>query len=144
MSIFSWFNKIFNSHVDSKATYVANLELKDILDSHRIWKDRLLKFLESNDFEDIDINTVKSDTLCTQGQWLYGPGKLYYSDMLEYKRALKSHSEFHECATKVVIEYQKGHKEVALDLLNTRYRHVSNKNQQNLTALLSAVNSKSV
>jgi len=141
MSIFSWLNKKLGHHpVDPETLELANLKLKDILDTHREWKDDLLNLLDNGDSQQINLDWIKSDHYCTQGKWLYGPGQQFYRDFPEYQIALESHAEFHQSATHIVEAYQKGNKDIALGLLETTFRHASNKNQQDLTRLLSAVN----
>ncbi len=144
MSITHWLKRYLtgNSHKHKKnleEKMLARLKLKDILDSHRQWKENLMSILEGETIKAVDIAAIAQDHLCIQGKWLYGPGKEFYADLSEYKKACQAHTEFHRIASDVVKAYQNGNTKMALGLLDDNFRFVSNKNQQELARLFSVI-----
>ena len=143
MSLFNWFTKKSDgSGINLETQELEKLRLKDILDSHRKWKENLIEILNCDDADGINLEQIEPDHLCIEGKWLYGPGKMY-SNLIEYDMALQSHIDFHQCAMNIVKACQNGNKDVALYLLDDTFRKASNKNQQDLARLLSVVHTKS-
>lgn len=119
---------------------LVGLNLKEALDVHGAWKDRLQVALNGQSNEELDVVVVAKDDQCALGKWLHGPGKQKYSKLPEYDQALKAHAEFHVCAAEVLIEHQSGNTQQANDLLKTRFRSASNNNQIELVRLFTTAN----
>ncbi len=117
---------------------LEGLSLRAALDSHEAWKDRLKKALDGEgEYQMLDTATVSQDCHCELGKWIYGPGKKKFGKLPEYEEARKAHAEFHLAAAEVLIEHNSGHTELARELLNTRFRQASNRNQLALVRLFS-------
>ncbi len=114
------------------------LNLKQVLEAHEAWKERLQDYIDGRAEGSIDPAVAASDKQCTLGKWLHGPGKRYCK-LPEYARAVQAHADFHACAAEVVIEKQSGHPQRARELLKTRFRHASSDNQLELVRLFSVV-----
>ncbi|NOZ54062.1 MAG: hypothetical protein GXP08_13185 [Gammaproteobacteria bacterium] len=117
---------------------LSGLNLKEVLDAHSAWKEKLENELSGASSEPIDVKNTANDHLCTFGQWIYGPGKTKYSKLPEYETARKAHANFHTAAAEVVVEHQSGNTEKAQNLLKTKFRSASNNNQLELVRLFTA------
>ena len=114
---------------------LSGLNLKDALDAHNKWKDRLKSELAGETSTPIDVSQVAHDDNCVLGKWLYNSGKDQYSHLSEYEDARKAHAQFHLAAAEVVIENQSGNTVQAKNLLKTKFRSASNSNQLELVKL---------
>jgi hypothetical protein len=120
---------------------LSGLNLKQVLDAHTAWKERLIKILNGTCEETPDIAVVSQDDKCLLGKWLYSEGNALYGHLPEYESARKVHAEFHVCAGEVLEQHRLGYDEVADVLLKTKFRSASNKNQMLLTRLFVAAKS---
>ncbi len=123
---------------DSDEGMLPGLNLKEVLDAHEAWKNKLEMELSGVSSEPVDANIVASDCHCVLGKWLHGKGKKDYSKLPEYKPALDAHADFHLAAAEVVIQHQSNHTEQAKQLLKTRFKLASNDNQLELVRLFTA------
>jgi Chemoreceptor zinc-binding domain len=114
---------------------LSGLNLKQVLDAHTAWKERLIKILNGTCDETPDVAVVSQDNQCFLGKWLYSEGKALYGHLPEYESVRKVHAEFHVCAGEVLEQHRLGYDEVADVLLKTKFRSTSNKNQMLLTRL---------
>ena len=128
--------------IDPDEEMLSGLNLKEVLDAHEAWKDKLEMELSGVSSEPIDANIVASDCHCVLGKWLHGKGKKDYSKLPEYKLALDAHADFHQAAAEVVIQHQSNHTEQAKQLLKTRFKLASNDNQLELVRLFTAAKEK--
>ncbi len=119
---------------------LSGLNLKEALDAHAAWKNRLQIEIDGLSTQPLDVSQVASDCQCTLGKWLHGAGKKNFARLPQYKKALKAHATFHISAAEVLIEYQSGNAEQAKKLLSTSFREASNDNQLELVRLFSAAN----
>ena len=117
---------------------LSGLNLKEVLDAHEAWKDKLDKELSGTSNEHIDPEVIASDCHCVLGKWLHGKGKKDYSKLPEYKPALNAHADFHKAAAEVVIQHQANNTQKAQLLLKTSFRTASNDNQLELVRLFTA------
>ncbi len=124
--------------IGSDEETLSGLNLKEVLDAHEAWKDKLEKELSGVSDEPIDADIIASDCQCILGKWLYGKGKKDYSKLPEYKPALNAHADFHKAAAEVVIQHQANNTEQAKQLLRTSFRTASNDNQLELVRLFTA------
>lgn len=128
--------------IDPEEAMLSGLNLKEVLDAHSAWKDKLEAELSGASNEPIDVDIIASDCHCVLGKWLHGKGKKDYSKLSEYKMAVDAHADFHQAAAEVVIQHQSGNTEQANQLLKTRFRSASNDNQLELVRLFTAAKGK--
>ncbi len=124
--------------IDPDEETLSGLNLKEVLDAHEAWKDKLEKELSGVSDEPIDADIIASDCQCILGKWLHGKGKKDYSKLPEYKPALNAHANFHKAAAEVVIQHQANNTKQAKQLLRTSFRTASNDNQLELVRLFTA------
>jgi len=117
---------------------LSGLNLKEVLDAHGAWKDKLEAELAGDSDGQIDVKVIASDCQCMLGKWLHSKGKKDYSKLPEYKLALDAHADFHLAAAEVVVQHQSGNTEQARQLLKTKFRFASNENQLELVRLFTA------
>ena len=121
---------------------LPGLGLKQALDAHSAWKDRLSKIIEGTSDEQPDITVVVQDNQCFLGKWLHDEGKRLYSHLPEYDSLLAAHAEFHVCAGHVLEQHQLGNQVFAEVILKSKFRTASNKNQMLLTNLFRVVKTR--
>ena len=144
MAFSNWFgsNDASDISVESKVVpdneSLSGLNLKQVLDAHHLWKDRLQKVLNDTSDEDLDVDIVSQDCHCVLGKWIYSEGKNLYSHLPEYELAREAHAEFHVSAGEVLTQHKIGNEEKAQELLKTKFRSASNINQMELTRLFTA------
>jgi len=147
MSLKSWLMKKLagdNSaelDLSPEEAQLSGLNLQEVLGAHMAWKEKLTSTLNGTSTERYDVATVSQDTLCVLGKWLYGPGKKNYSHLPEYEALRKIHADFHLCAGKVLVEFEKGDKLNAEKILKGTFREASNQIQLELVSLFSSAKS---
>jgi Chemoreceptor zinc-binding domain len=117
---------------------LAGLSLKQALDAHTAWKERLSKIIEGTSDEKPELAVVVQDNQCFLGKWIYSEGKRLYGHLPEYESVRSAHADFHVCAGHVLEQHQLGHETFAEVILKTKFRTASNKNQMFLTSLFVA------
>lgn len=116
---------------------LAGLSLTEVLDAHRIWRDRLTS-AEGRAVDDFSVSEISRDDLCTLGKWLNGPGRQRYGHLPEYAHACKAHREFHLCAGELLLGRRQGQQGDGLLVLDSRMRDASSHNQLELVRLFAA------
>lgn len=124
--------------IEEEVKDLSGLNLKDSLESHYAWKDRLDAQLSGEDDAPIDVAHLASDCQCQLGKWLHSVGKQKYDKLPEYHSAIDAHAKFHIAAAEVVIEYHSGATDRAKELLNTNFRSASNAVQLELVKLFTS------
>jgi hypothetical protein len=77
-------------------------EINKAITVHTAWKVRLRDALAAGKF-DTPVDTVRRDDQCVLGKWLYGPMLTPQDKASEhYKEVVYLHTEFHECAARVL------------------------------------------
>lgn len=141
MSLFKWLEKKLAGDDSAKLTFengqeeFAGLNLKQVLDAHLAWNDRLTKYLDGTSDENLDVHQIAPDNLCILGKWIYGPGGKQFEQMAEFKDLRDTHKEFHLTAGKVLMEHNDGNRQTANQLLAGKFRSLSSKIQLNLVRL---------
>jgi len=144
MSLKSWLMKKLAGddsaalELSPEESQLSGLNLQEVLGAHMAWKEKLTSTLNGTSTERYDVATVSQDTLCVLGKWLYGPGKKSYSHLPEYEALRKIHADFHLCAGKVLVEFEKGDKLKAEKILKGTFREASNQIQLELVSLFSS------
>jgi hypothetical protein len=144
MALLDWFDKKVNDDKDAKLNTepksegLSNPNLKQILDTHHALKEKLQNVMDGTSRENLDIAVLSQDNSCTIGKWLYGEGKDSYGHLPEYESARQVHAELHLCAGEVLTQHQLGNEEHAQELLKTKFRTTSSKNQLEFARLFGA------
>jgi len=140
MALLDWLEKEVTDDKDAKSKQedAADFNLEKLLDTHHALKKKLLKQMDGTSTERLNANDLSQDNLCSIGKWLYGKGKELYGHLSEYEAARKVHAELHVCAGEVLMQHQIGNEEKAQELLKTKFRSTSSKNQMEFTRLFSA------
>lgn len=141
MGLLKWLEKKLAGDNSAKLTFdkgqeeFAGLNLKQVLDAHLAWNDRLTKYLDGTSAEHLDVHQIAPDNLCILGKWIYGPGSKQFNQVPEFKALRDTHKEFHLTAGQVLIEHNDGNKQTANQLLTGKFRSLSSKIQLNLVRL---------
>ena len=114
---------------------LSGLNLREVLNAHIVWKEKLNTTLDGTSTERYEVATVSQDNLCVLGKWIYGPGKKKYSKLPEYEALRKVHQEFHICAANVLEKHENGEPKEATQILNGVFREASNQIQLDLVRL---------
>jgi Chemoreceptor zinc-binding domain len=144
MGLFDVFRKAPGSEAEPAAQpaevagELSGLNLRQALDAHSAWKERLTKVIEGSSDEKPDIAIVVQDNQCFLGKWLYAEGKRLHGHLPEYESLREAHAEFHVCAGHVLEQHQLGNETFAKVILKSKFRTASNKNQMLLTSLFVA------
>ncbi len=126
-------------HTVEETAENVGLHLREVLAAHTAWKRRLAQMLKEGDLRKIDLITIADDRICELGRWLHGTGKEAFGQLEEYHEAVDAHAAFHKAAAEVVVEFKSGNRKRAAELLKTRFRDASNRNQMALVLLFMAV-----
>ena len=141
MGLLNWLEKKLAGDNTAKLTFdkgqeeFAGLNLKQVLDAHLAWNDRLTKYLDGTSTENLDVHQIAPDNLCILGKWIYGPGGKQFSEKQEFKDLRDTHKEFHLTAGQVLVEHNQGNRQAANQLLASKFRALSGKIQLNLVRL---------
>ncbi len=92
--------------------------LDQAIDAHGAWKLRLQLVIATGE-ADAPVETVRQDSLCAFGKWLYGP-TLSPADKASrhHKTVRRLHAEFHETAARVTKLALDGKKEAAEEMID--------------------------
>ena len=141
MGLLKWLEKKLAGDSSAKLTFdkgqeeFAGLNLKQVLDAHLAWNDRLTKYLDGTSEENLDVHQIAPDNLCILGKWIYGPGEKQFDQLIEFRDLRDTHKEFHLTAGQVLMEHNDGNRQTANQLLAGKFRSLSSKIQLNLVRL---------
>lgn len=141
MGLLSWLEKKLSGDNSAILTFekheeeFAGLNLRDVLNAHLAWNDRLKGFLEGTSNEQLDVNQIAPDNLCILGKWIYGPGQKQFGKLKEFSELRQTHNLFHKTAGQIVHEFKTGNSNTAANLLRSKFRPLSNQIQLNLISL---------
>ncbi len=144
MGLMSWLQKALAGDATQELSGHENevrsgLNLKQTLDVHAAWKQRLQNVIDGMSLEQLDVATVAQDDLCVLGKWIYGDGRVHYGHLPEYEVLRQAHSQFHLCAGEVLAKSQSGNLVDAAKLLKGEFRTASNNNQLELVRLFAVI-----
>ena len=114
---------------------VAGLNFMTAINAHNQWKTRLEASLQGGGDETLDLAEAASDTACTLGQWIYGPGGAAYGNLDSFAELRREHARFHRDAGTVLSEARMGHAEAARALLQGDYQRASDRMKMLLAKL---------
>lgn len=141
MGLLSWLEKKLSGDdsavltIDKGEEEFAGLNLRDVLNAHLAWNDRLKAYLEGKSAEQLDVKQIAPDNLCILGKWIYGPGQKKFNKLEEFNILKQTHTKFHRTAGEIVTEFGKGNAAGANKLLRGDFRTLSNQIQLNLVKL---------
>ncbi len=92
------------------------LQLSKALNTHRRWKDRLLKAIETGTSE-FKPATVRMDSQCEFGKWLYNDASAELQQTAQYQQIKQLHSTFHHEAARILEIALQGRRDEAHHLL---------------------------
>jgi hypothetical protein len=81
---------------------IKGLDITSAISLHQAWKERLFKYISGTSEEKLDHNVICRDNACSLGQWIYGEGQTFFSDLTEYHKLKAAHSAFHVAAGDIV------------------------------------------
>lgn len=144
MSLMNWIkghlagNQEQELKISDEDNLLSGLNLKQVIDAHANWKDRLQSTLLGTSTEQLEVAVVAQDSLCALGAWLYGVGKQQFAHLPEYDNLLKTHADFHLCAGQILLEFHRGASDQAAVLLKGEFRNLSDLIQLELVRLFVA------
>lgn len=148
MSILSWLQQTLagkqpvQMHFAAGEEEFAGLNLKEALEAHLQWKDRLTALTNDPQAHRPDPKQVAADQLCALGKWLYGRGKQEFGHLKEYEQLRQTHIQFHTTAAAVIRFTESEQQAQATQLLRGPFRALSNDVQLHLISLYSAAHPK--
>lgn len=87
---------------------IKGLDITGAINAHQAWKERLFKYVSGTSEEKLDHNVICRDNACSLGQWIYGEGQVFFSELSEYHKLKAAHSAFHVSAGDIVEAVNKG------------------------------------
>jgi len=141
MSLLKWLENKLAGDNSAKLTFdkgqeeFAGLNLKQVLDAHLAWNERLTRYLAGTSEENLDVTQIAPDNLCILGKWIYGPGGKQFAQRQEFQDLRNTHKEFHLTAGQVLTHHNQGNRQAAGQLLASKFRALSGKIQLNLIRL---------
>lgn len=121
MSILSWLKTVTEGnhaadvmHAHPPVQFAAGeeqfhgLNMRDALDAHIRWVQRLENQISGSDREKIQVATVACDDRCALGEWIHGAARIQFGNLPEYANLKRDHAEFHLRVGEVLIDIQAG------------------------------------
>lgn len=120
MSILSWFKGVAQGATDTDLSLqqplvfapdeeeFQGLNMKEALDAHTQWTQRLEAKINGNSNENLHVPTVACDTHCTLGKWIHGVAKQRFGKLAAFEELRQVHAEFHVTAGEVLEHVVKG------------------------------------
>jgi hypothetical protein len=105
-----------------------------IINSHVMWKQRLLEHMDGASQQKLDPAVVRRDDLCELGKWLHNDGKAY-AETDHFPVVKDNHAHFHDFAARIVELIDAGNLDAAKDLLNGEYAKISRQLQLRLSSM---------
>ena len=143
MSILSWLKRgaadednVGNVTVKPGEEFFHGGNMKNAIDVHIAWKDRLAAQISGANSETLEISVVASDDHCALGKWIHSEGKKSFSHLPEFAELRSQHAQFHRNAGDVLREAHNNSKEAANKMLNgPEFRQASDMVQLGLVRL---------
>ncbi|NNM51257.1 MAG: CZB domain-containing protein [Pseudomonadales bacterium] len=103
-----------------------SLDVDLAIDAHKDWSDSLFASLHKDAGKTLDIQVIGCADCCDLGQWIHhGDGDRYLKSYMTFVNLRKTHQQFHQTAAQVVIEFQQGHTDQAMQLLHGHFHELS-------------------
>ncbi|MDR0247836.1 MAG: hypothetical protein LBI16_05540 [Burkholderiales bacterium] len=125
---------------EEKSAY--DMDMKQVIDIHRAWVNCLhdLVCLQIDRISDFPHESATPPFLLRQ--WLHGPARKRYGELLEYWILNNAHENFHACSDAILLCCQRGFKDHALLLLNDELPIFSENVQTGVVRLYAAAAEK--
>ncbi len=147
MSILSWFKHVTEDStgadlMDQPLTFgegeevFSGLNMRDALDAHMAWTNRLEGKITGENKEELDVVAVASDCECKLGRWIHGEAKQQFGNQPDLEELRRVHAEFHLKAGEILNNVTNGQGKDALANLK-QLRHQSGTVQLSLVRLYS-------
>ena len=146
MSLMNWLQKKLSGDETAQLTFApgeeqfAGLNLKEVINAHLNWNERLKNYLNETSDESLDVHHIAPDDLCVLGKWIYGPGAHQFGKYEEFKNLKHTHKHFHLLAGEIVDKFNSGESSYARTLLKSDFRALSNHIQLSLVRLYASAN----
>jgi hypothetical protein len=95
---------------------VHDLDMKQVIDTHCIWVACLHDLVHSQIDRSLDFPHQRATPPFLLWQWLYGPTRKRYGELLEYQILNNAHEKFHACSDAILQFHQNGLRDHALQL----------------------------
>ena len=82
--------------------FVIASEGAEAIDTHVSWKERLHAFISGSSQEDLKVEIVSRDDLCSLGHWIHGIGGERFGQTPAFSVVRSRHAHFHRCAGEVL------------------------------------------
>jgi hypothetical protein len=82
--------------------FVIASEGAEAIDTHVRWKERLHAFISGTSQEDLKVEVVSRDDLCSLGHWIHGIGGERFGQTPAFSVVKSRHAHFHRCAGEVL------------------------------------------
>jgi hypothetical protein len=125
--------------ITSEEKIMHEPNLKDVLNAHMAWMDRLQSVIDGTSAEVLDVAEISQASECELGKWMDSEGLRLYGKLPEFDALYKEHTKFHLIAGEVLIEQLDGNTANASYLLKSKFQPVSNKTEQVMIRLFSAI-----
>ncbi len=127
MGIFDWFKRVSTGDAGQQDAGTVADEMPDAtigglnfmtaIDAHMKWKTRLEDYINGSSGEDLRVEAVCRDDVCTLGKWIHGTGGEQFADIEAFGEMKDQHAQFHACAGRVVGVAQSGRADDAMRML---------------------------
>lgn len=84
------------------------MNFDEAISAHSAWKNKLRTYLRNPD-KSLVVATIRKDSECPLGQWIYGEGRKY-AGVPEFKELQTEHGNFHRAAAELVQRADSGEK----------------------------------
>ena len=103
-----------------------SIDIDAAIASHERWRLQLQDMVNGRSQEVMRPERVCQDDRCDLGRWLYGTGRVRLGHYPAFTMLVARHKYFHQQAAEVVMAFQAGEQQKAVQLLNSSTRHASN------------------
>src|ERR1022692_4636338 len=107
------------SCMSDTANRTAVFNFSSAIQAHTNWKLRLATNCRSASPEKIDVAALAKDDVCALGKWLHGDGRDHASHP-RFRELVDAHSAFHRSAAALAALIERGKREEAAALINSR------------------------
>lgn len=102
------------------------LDVDHAIDVHKDWSDHLFSALQKDAGASLDLKIISCPDCCDLGKWIHhGDGDRYLSSYMTFTHLRRTHQEFHQTAARVVMDFQQGYMDQALQLLHGQFYELS-------------------
>lgn len=101
-----------------QAEEIEGLNFRKAVDVHQVWKNRLHNYVIGKEVETLTPEDVADVNQCLLGAWMTQIGNSKYGKERLYQKLQAAHQEFHDYASHIVLEHQRGNSALALQMLS--------------------------